>query len=339
MSVISISKDQSLRLKGIAILMMLFLHLFNRISLVQQCECFLYVGETPLVNWLSRAANPVWLYLFLSGYGYSVRRKSLKDVCNTISSIYIHWWVVLLFALPLGYWLNPTKFNISDIWINLFAWNPTYNSELWFLFPFVLLILCQNSIFLVRERMGNKYYSLLVLIVYLFCLFVFSTYGEDSLKEYSRILWMLLMVLYMFVPFSIGILFESININTNIKYQISNIFLLLLLALIIIVKCILSGGVWGVMYQIPYFLCFVFLCAKIKYSGVVGNMLICLGKHSLSMWFIHSFICYHIFSNQLYALKYPLLIFVVLVGISYLAAVAMDKVTGSLISFINKKYQ
>lgn len=341
-SIISISKDQSLRLKGIAILMMLFLHLFNRMSLVQQCECFLYVGEVPLVNWLSRAANPVWLYLFLSGYGYSVRRKSLKDVCNTISNIYIHWWVVLLLAFPIGHWINPTKFNLLDIWGNLLAWNPTYNSELWFLFPFVLLILCQTMIFRMRERMGNKYYSLLVLIVYLFCLFIFSVYGEDTVKEYSRFLWILLMVAYMFVPFSIGILLQISSVSRqllSIKYQISNISLLLLLVLIIIVKCTLSGGIWGVMYQIPYFLCFVILCANIKYIGVVGNMLMRLGKHSLSMWFIHSFFCYHIFSNQLYALKFPLLIYVVLVGCSYLVAVCVDKVTGSLISFINKKYQ
>lgn len=219
--IISISKDQSLRLKGIAILMMLFLHLFNRMSLVQQCECFLYVDGVPLVNWLSRASNPVWLYLFLSGYGYSVRRKSLKDVCYSIFNIYLHWWIVLLFAFPLGWWLNPTKFNISDIWVNLSAWNPTYNSELWFLFPFILLIICQKSIFHLQDKIGYKFYSTLVFLVYMFCLFVFSAYGESTVKEYSRILWVFLMVLYMFVPFSIGIL--SSNININIKYQISNI--------------------------------------------------------------------------------------------------------------------
>ena len=332
MSVISISKDQSLRLKGIAILMMLFLHLFNRMSLVQQCECFLYVGETPLVNWLSRAANPVWLYLFLSGYGYSIRRKSLNDVCKSIFNIYLHWWVVLLFAFPLGLWLNTAKFNISDIWENISAWNPTYNSELWFLFPFVLLILCQTVIFRLQEKIGNKLYSILVLLVYAFCLFVFSVYGEDVVNDFSHILWIFLMVLYMFVPFSFGILFASI------KHQTSNITILLLLVLTIVVKCSLTSSIWSVLYWIPFFLCFVFLLASIRYPMWLGKLLLSLGEHSLSMWFIHSFICYHIFSNQLYALKYPLLIFVVLVGISYLAAVAVDRIVKDAIAICKNNF-
>ena len=334
-SILHIPKEQSLRLKGIAILMMLFYHLFNRMSLVLQCDSFLYIGGVPFVHWLSRAANPVWLYLFLSGYGYSVKRKTVKEVLPSIFNIYLHWWVVLLFALPLGLLFNPSRFNLSEIWGNISAWNPTYNSELWFLFPFVLLILLQKSIFCLLDKIGNKLYLALVLLTYLFCFFVFSAYGEDSVKEYSRFLWMLLMVAYMFVPFSIGILSANIKFQiSSFKYQVSNIFILLLLALIIVIKCSLPGGIWGIMYQIPFFLCFVTLCAIIKYSEVFGNVLERLGKHSLSMWFIHSFICYHIFCEQLYSLKYPLLIFIVLVCISYVIAVCVDKIVSLLSPYL-----
>ena len=334
-NILSISKEQSLRLKGIAILMMLYLHLFNRMSLVQQCECFFYIGDVPFVHWLSRAANPVWLYLFLSGYGYSVKRKTVKEVLPSIFNIYLHWWVVLLFALPLGLLFNPSRFNLSEIWGNISAWNPTYNSELWFLFPFVLLILLQKSIFCLLDKIGNKLYLALVLLTYLFCLFVFSAYGEDSVKEYSRFLWILLMVLYMFVPFSIGILFSNnkhkiLNVKT-----ISNIKLSLALAFVVIVKCFLTG-IWDILYQIPFFLCFVILCSNISYPEILGNMLKQLGKHSQSMWFIHSFICYHIFSEQLYSLRYPYVIFVALVIISYLIAIFVDKVANHFICLLNK---
>lgn len=81
---INISKDQAIRLKGVAILMMLFYHLFNRLSLLGQCDCFLYISNVPLLHWLSKASNPVWLYLFLSGYGYSAKSKTLKEVGYSI---------------------------------------------------------------------------------------------------------------------------------------------------------------------------------------------------------------------------------------------------------------
>ena len=44
-------------LKGVAILMMLFLHLFNNPELNSICEPWIYIGDHPLVNILSRASN------------------------------------------------------------------------------------------------------------------------------------------------------------------------------------------------------------------------------------------------------------------------------------------
>lgn len=38
------TKEETLRLKGIAILMMLFLHLFNTTANVEQCQTYIYFG-------------------------------------------------------------------------------------------------------------------------------------------------------------------------------------------------------------------------------------------------------------------------------------------------------
>lgn len=66
-------------MKGVAILLMLFLHLFNRQGNVELCSPILYVGDTPLITYLVRATNPVAFFLILGGYGmYSVWRKGDK---------------------------------------------------------------------------------------------------------------------------------------------------------------------------------------------------------------------------------------------------------------------
>lgn len=44
---------------GVAILLMIFLHLFNQMSNVELCRSFIYIGDIPFVYWLSAAANPV----------------------------------------------------------------------------------------------------------------------------------------------------------------------------------------------------------------------------------------------------------------------------------------
>ena len=65
-------KKESLELKGIAILLMLMLHLFNTQQRVAECTPFLYFWNgKPLVYALSRVgAFCVPLYIFISGYGH-----------------------------------------------------------------------------------------------------------------------------------------------------------------------------------------------------------------------------------------------------------------------------
>lgn len=87
------SKAQSTQLKGIAILMMLFLHLFNHWTPGEYAPWF-FIGERPLVYILSRACNPVGIFLMLSGYGlhYSYTHHSLttKGQIKRLLRIYIY---------------------------------------------------------------------------------------------------------------------------------------------------------------------------------------------------------------------------------------------------------
>ena len=69
MSLTFISKEHSQALKGCALFMMVFLHLFNQTSNLQTTFSLCEIDGVPLVNFLSRGMNPVGFYMFLSGYG------------------------------------------------------------------------------------------------------------------------------------------------------------------------------------------------------------------------------------------------------------------------------
>lgn len=61
------SKEYSNYLKGIAILMMVFLHLFQHLDWVLPLDCLINIGGIPIVYYISRMCNPVPFFLILSG--------------------------------------------------------------------------------------------------------------------------------------------------------------------------------------------------------------------------------------------------------------------------------
>ena len=63
------TKDDTQMLKGVAILLMLWLHLFNRIENVDLCHNLVSLHGKPLAHFLAGCADPVAFFLFLSGYG------------------------------------------------------------------------------------------------------------------------------------------------------------------------------------------------------------------------------------------------------------------------------
>lgn len=53
------SKDNSSALKGIAILFMVFAHLFNRLEFCNLSFPLLYIKDEPLIHYMIFAMNPV----------------------------------------------------------------------------------------------------------------------------------------------------------------------------------------------------------------------------------------------------------------------------------------
>lgn len=81
------TKQESLEFKGIAILLMLLLHLFNTQERVAECTTFInFWNHKPLVFALSRVGSfCVPLYIFLSGYGlFTLYEKTQEHTMSPI---------------------------------------------------------------------------------------------------------------------------------------------------------------------------------------------------------------------------------------------------------------
>ena len=156
------TKDESLQLKGIAIMMMLWLHLFGTDkAILTETTKILYINDSePLIYAMRKFGRMcVVLYTLLGGYGLAkvyqrnatakglgiaTGMKNGKRVWNLFKS---YWLVMTLFIL-IATLLQPGRYpgNIMEVALNISALDITYNDTLWFLFPYALLTLFAQPI-------------------------------------------------------------------------------------------------------------------------------------------------------------------------------------------------
>lgn len=157
-----LTKDQVKITKGLAILFMLFLHLFCRTDTADYYNVYLRVGDTPLIYYFALFTEIcVAIYAFCSGYGlfYSFQnsrggygRKNgfriLKLLCN--------YWVILLLTCAAGLLLGRGSEIPGSAWdlvAHVLLLKKSYCGAWWFLQTYVLLVLLSPLLFrLVRSH-------------------------------------------------------------------------------------------------------------------------------------------------------------------------------------------
>lgn len=70
---------------------------------------------------------------------------------------------------------------------------------------------------------------------------------------------------------------------------------------------------------------------------LIDKLLIELGHRSTSMWLIHSWFCYYLFKDFIYSFNYPIIIFTVLLSLSWITAFAFDSINRLLQHFFDNR--
>lgn len=87
----------------------------------------------------------------------------------------------------------------------------------------------------------------------------------------------------------------------------------------------------------PFFSMAVTLTIVSMNRGKIIDGFLCeIGKKSTSMWLIHGFIYLYFFKDFIYGFKYPLVIFIVLVAITYAVSTLIDLLYNKIQSRIFK---
>lgn len=327
------TKQETVLLKGIAILFMLYLHLFNQMQNVELCTNFILLGGVPLSHILTRGANPVAIYVILSGYGlYKSYRGKGRIGMLRIPKLYIHYWITLLLFVSLGSFLRPDTYpgGFWTVFQNITAWKTSYNLEIWFLFPYIILILCAPWIFSLFCRLPVAL-TLCSAILWGGVYGILYLFGRSYLFAYQAA-YMPLLVLSLLFPFLLGAIMARYRMFERCRDFFSSYQPLLLLLMVLLVGLRLSTDFDFLLHMafVPLFLMFFI---ALRRPGWVDSLLLQLGMRSTSMWFVHSYFCYYLFHDFIYGFKYPLLIFVVLVTICYFVSVFIDRIYDIAVKF------
>ncbi|WP_238458016.1 acyltransferase family protein [Alkalihalobacterium alkalinitrilicum] len=185
-----LSRSDSKMLKGVAILLMVLLHLFTRKDVNGLYETYPMINEVPLVYYIGLfgdACRPI--YLFLTGYAFFIfinknKGSVLNKNVSRIFKLLINYWIVLFLFVSIGFIVGKGDSfpgSLSKFSLDFFVITNSYNGAWWFLqiyiiivllspllikvvnkYSWTILLLFSGAIYLVRSNVGNM---LLILVI------------------------------------------------------------------------------------------------------------------------------------------------------------------------------
>lgn len=322
------TKEQTTILKGIAISMMLFLHLFSNQTLFieENISSILWIKGVPLATILTRLCDPVDIFLLCSGYGlyykYLSKKLSYNQGLKRIIRLYFNYWLILFIFVSLGLIFIPKlfPFNLNILLKNITGWDVNqYNHPAWFILPYSLLCITSQYIFKFIDSFGSKTILAISFVLAVFSMFIISRYiaPNNAHHDWYSIIFTYFDLLFAFI---LGAVIcrknKENNIINNWLYN-NQKFVYLFIIMGGVVHCFIDLSPINLIFLI--FFTYLYLHCKIK--GLIKIILLKLGKKSMTMWLIHAFIYCSFFHDYIYGCKCPALIFIALLISSYILSI------------------
>lgn len=324
------SKDDTNILKGIAILFLLFLHLFGGAGFVGDCTPLVWVGGTPLVVLLAKSCSSViFLFLACSGYGLAYvhhrGRLTFPSQARRLTRLYLNYWLILLIFAGIGSAVRPDIYPGTPATIvkAMTGWSVFwYDQPAWFLLPYSIVSLLSPLVFRAMDRLGDVRSLAAAFLVTYGALFVISRFIVPH--DYSPY-WLYIVLLSMM--FLLAFVFGAV-LNYRVErgqpitvrwLQDRQWLTLALLAAWIAAHTLTDSHAFNTLFAMAFILLFV----NIRFRGIARKVLLALGHVSMEMWLLHAFFYKYLFRSFFYGLKYPLVIFAALLLASYVSALAV----------------
>ena len=327
-----ISKNDSNAIKGVAILFMLFFHLFNRVT--DGVIDYWIVGQS-FTKWLTPAAYPVPFFLMMSRYGlfftYINGKLNVRSNLRRVLKLYIHYWLVMLIFVIIGCFIAPWHYpgSLETIFRNVTGVHCSYNYETWFLLPYVILCFLSPWIFSIMERIGSLSSLCLALLFSLGAQYCISRYVATGVitNPYIQLPLTTCGLLLSFVLGACMMIWSKSRfvVEKSRNHSLRKVYCVLLLIVLMALRCLIHLP-WATIYTFLFILIYV----NMPRYNCVDKVLMEFGKKSMVMWMVHTYFSIYLFHDFIYGFKYPVLIYLVLLFVSYFTSLLLMELASKL---------
>ena len=340
------TKDDTLLVKGIAILFMLFYHLFEtyeRVNSLGVVYAPLSIDAFILISGFGNIC--VAIFAFLSAYGISRKlmeldstdlrswyKVSLKRYIKLlIGFLCIYASVTLLWFYKFDYvklygkgWQGALCGLLDAFGLAQVAGTPTLCETWWYMEIAIIIIFITPILLKVVKSMGN--YSIIVGVL----LPLIVELPFDFKRYYFVIL--------LGVAAAHEEWFEKVNFEKVPKWARVLIGVVIFAALVIIRQNYFVYNNFAYLLDGAIAVFFTWFMKEL-FGGIPGlkQALRFLGKHSMNIYFIHSFIYMIIYQEFIYSFKYAGLIFLVLLAVCLVYSICLEGIKTSVVRIVRRR--
>ena len=354
------SRDDTKMVKGFAIILMLYHHLFafpNRIqdgSSYIPLLTFTNVDSAMLIGLFGKMC--VALFLFLGGYGTWMSFQAKRDkqllgqpkgtaasadllssfTLAKVKGLYTPYLKVFAIVVPIALILGDARVTATfeSLFWNVTGLNITYNGEWWFFTDYLILL----AAFPLMVRFFARKHATLSVDLLVVCVWNAAvTWIVPSLAQAAwasefthSIIWKKLFeTMQWSACFLAGCLFARWDLLTKAKGRFSGRYLacagaLLCLAFLVCLRFKLNVGYRYDFLYAPLVCIALSVLSTTKTGALLSRPLKAISKHSTNIWLTHSFFCYHWCQAFIYLPQWSPLVFLLLLGVSYAFSLIID---------------
>lgn len=335
-----LNKNRTMALHGIAILMMIYHHLFiggNGWALNEGTSLLSVFDTLDLSGSGSAQMGFAWfckicvaIFAFTSGYAMFNQlnnKKSLWEMLKYIPkrlwSFYKKYLLAFLFFVGCSYFMTDGfDFSLSNFIPSLLGLKASYNGTWWYVSVYYLMVIVSPCLYLILKKINYSGY-LTVFIVFVICLLIAVFTGNlvPFYKTISLIVQNNTMV-YLLI-FAEGMFCARYNLIDYIGNKLNLFTSIILLVIIYILRSLLirvpSDPLFDLIFIAPYIIATVKL---LSYSDKLNFFFGYFGKYSAYMWYSHAYFYSYLFFVYVEKCDASVLVYLQVVFYSLVCAIA-----------------
>lgn len=356
-----LSKNTSLMIHGIAILMMIYHHGFingNTWYVQNPSSIFdifnpINIGLAPTAQqtfaWFCRIC--VSVFAFISGYAIFIQyeskvkdendfKQTYKIAFKRIFSFYKKYLFAFLFfstceiamGNPDGLYITPKTYLLTMLGLAHYV-----NETWWYVRQYYLMICLSPILYFILKKYDLKKYCITIGIVALSIIIAFvSGNGMIYLKTISGIIQKQYLIITLI--FLEGMFCAQYNLINIVADKLNFLTSLIVLIMTYLLRAFLLRGPGDPLFDLVLITPFIISIVRLlSYSKYIAKMLEFLGKYSTHMWFNHSYFYAYLFFDLVVQSDLSLLVFIQTVILSLTTAIIFTMIENLIHHLTHKK--